>query len=240
MTVVPGASPSTNMSNWIRQHMNIPDFVTHYHLADKAPFQNLSTLEGPELDLVLADLQQRRSAGLKRVFGPKYVALRRLTERRLRELFIEAGGRPERRAPHYFCLGESAWFRGLAPDTRGVTVPLSTLPDEVTSFTYPDSVVSMGFGPQFGLPDAPRPYHGRAFRMADLPDIVHEFGLPGDSATTDYEGYWRVPCHVYTVPQAGDFGPLDSVRQRCPRELRMNSRLLDRWIAAGCRPRWCR
>lgn len=181
--------------------MVIPDFVTHYHLADKAPFQNLSTLDVPQLELVLAELQQRRSAGLKRAFGPKYVALRRLTERRLRDLFIEAGGRPELQAPHYFCLGESAWFRGLAPDMRGVVVPLSTLPDESTSFTYPDSIVSMGFGPQFGLPDAPRPYHGRAFRIADLPGIVQEYGLPADAAATDYEGYWRRPFEVFIEVQ---------------------------------------
>ena len=188
--------------------MNIPDFVTHYHLADKAPFQNLSTLEGTELDHVLAELQGRRSAGLKRVFGPKYMALRRLTERRLRELFVEAGGTPELQAPHYFCLGESPWFRGLAPDMRGVTVPLSALPDDVTSFTYPDSVVSMGFGPQFGLPDAPRPYHGRAFRLAELPRIVREFGLPENSATTDYEAYWRRPFEVFIEVQVWSDRPL--------------------------------
>lgn len=56
--------------------MDIPDFATHYHLADKAPFQNLSLLYGPELDSVLADLERRRAAGLKRVFGSKYMTLR--------------------------------------------------------------------------------------------------------------------------------------------------------------------
>jgi hypothetical protein len=187
--------------------MNIPDFVTHYHLADKAPFQNLSTIEGPELDRVLVELDRRRSAGLKRVFGQRYMVLRRLTEHRLRELFVEAGGKPELHAPHYFCLGESAWFRDLAPDMRGLTVPLSALPDEVTSFTYPDSVVSMGFGPQFGLPDAPRPYHGRAFRMSDLAHVVQEFGLPENSASADYEGYWRRPFEVFIEVQAWSNGP---------------------------------
>ena len=201
-----------NNSAEYSQHMVIPDFVTHYHLADKAPFQNLSTLDGPQLERVLAELQQRRSTGLKRVFGPKYVALRRLTERRLRDLFIEAGGKPELQAPHYFCLGESPWFRGLAPDMRGVAVPLSTLPDEVTSFTYPDSIVSMGFGAQFGLPDAPRPYHGRAFRIADLPNIVREFGLPGDAAGTEYEDYWRQPFEVFIEVQVWSDRPLGAYR----------------------------
>jgi hypothetical protein len=67
------------------------------------------------------------------------MALRRLTEARLYEGFVAAGGKPLRRAPHYFCLGSCEWFGRLAPDMREVRVPLSALPDEVTSFTYPDS-----------------------------------------------------------------------------------------------------
>lgn len=192
--------------------MVIPEFVTHYHLADKAPFRNLSSLDGPELEYVLAELQERRSAGLKRVFGPKYMALRRLTEHRLRELFVQAGGKPELQAPHYFCLGESAWFRGVAPGMQGVTVPLSALPDDVTSFTYPDSVVSMGFGPQFGLPDVPRPYHGRAFRITDLPDVVRTYGLPGDAAGMDYEDYWRRPFEAFIEVQVWSDAPLAPFR----------------------------
>lgn len=186
----------------------VPDFVTHYHLPDKAPFQNLSTLEEPLLAQVLADLERRRAYGLKRVFGPKYIALRRLTERRLRTLFIEAGGEPELQAPHYFCLGECSWFRGLSPDMRGLVLPLSELPDRVTSFTYPDSVVSMGFGPQFGLPDVPRPYHGRAFRMAELPGVVEQFGLPALDPDVEHEGYWRRPFEAYIEVQVWSDVPL--------------------------------
>ena len=75
----------------------IPTFVTHYHLTDKPPFLNLSDLADPELSVVIQELQQRRaSSGLKRVFGPSYMPLRRLTETRLYDLFVRAGGTPER------------------------------------------------------------------------------------------------------------------------------------------------
>jgi hypothetical protein len=74
----------------------IPTFVTHYHLADKPPFLNLSDLAEPELAAVMQDLERRRvSSGLKRVFGARYMHLRRLTEGRLYELFLRAGGMPE-------------------------------------------------------------------------------------------------------------------------------------------------
>ncbi|HWZ91494.1 MAG TPA: hypothetical protein VNW92_21680, partial [Polyangiaceae bacterium] len=151
----------------------LPDCAIHYHLADKAPFLNLSDLAEPELAVVISELARRRAeSGLKRIFGQKYIEMRRLTEARLHDLFVEAGGKPERSTPHYFCLGPCEWFRCLAPDMRQVVIPLSALPDHVTSFTYPDSFVAMGFGPRFGLPQVARPYHDRAFRMSQLPEVI--------------------------------------------------------------------
>lgn len=52
---------------------DVPTFVTHYYLADKRPFLNLSDLSESELPPVMKDLERRRvSAGLKRVFGSRY------------------------------------------------------------------------------------------------------------------------------------------------------------------------
>ena len=87
----------------------VPEVVTHYYLAGRKPFLSLSELADAELDAVLADLSMLRDGGRQhRPFGPRYMHLRRLTEARLRELFIAAGGQPERTAPHYFVLGELA------------------------------------------------------------------------------------------------------------------------------------
>ena len=79
----------------------VPDFVTHYHLPGTRPFLNLSDLTAEELPSVLLALAQRREAGdHRRVFGSRYMELRRRNEARLLELFQQAGGRPERGAPH--------------------------------------------------------------------------------------------------------------------------------------------
>lgn len=91
-----------------------PDFVTHYHRADRAPFLSLSDLTETEARAVTTDLAQ--AGGSERRFGPRYHQLRRDTERLLRERFIARGGQPQRRSPHYFVLGESGWFRGLYRD----------------------------------------------------------------------------------------------------------------------------
>jgi hypothetical protein len=37
-------------------------------------------------------------------------------------------------------------------------------------------------------PDYRRPYHGRVLRLADLPDVIREYGVPGGEVDDDYEG----------------------------------------------------
>jgi hypothetical protein len=175
----------------------------------------LSDLAEAELTAVMQDLERRQAtAGLKRVFGPRYMHLRRLTEARLHQLFLEAGGMPERKVPHYFVLGSSQWYRGLAPDTREVVLPLADLPTKVTSFTYPDSFTSMAFGPQFGLPLQPRPYHERVFRLSELRDVVVQYGLPADSTEEGYEGYAHQPFEKYIEVQVWSDEPIGSVLGR--------------------------
>jgi hypothetical protein len=189
----------------------IPTFVTHYHFADKPPFLNLSDLDEAELAPVMQDLERRRaSSGLKRVFGARYMQLRRLTEGRLYELFLQAGGMPERKAPHYLVLGSSEWYRGLAADTCEVVLPLADLPTEVTSFTYPDSFTAMAFGPQFGLPLQPRPYHERVFRLAQLKDVIAKYGLPADGTEDRYEGYAHRAFEKYIEVQVWSDKPIRS------------------------------
>ncbi len=75
-----------------------------------------------------------------------------------------------------------------------VVVSLSTLPSELTSFTFPDSCESMGFGPLFGLPYNPKPYHRRIFKLSELAEVIGAYGLPLGEPDADYDGY-----HLRTV-----------------------------------------
>jgi hypothetical protein len=168
----------------------IPDFVTHYHLADRTPFLNLSDLDDAIAEEVMSELSLSRRHGLNhRVFGKKYLAMRRAVEARLLDLFIASGGQPERPNPHYFVLGESAWFRGLAVNMAEVRLPLAALPFNQTSLTIPDSFNAMEVGPRFGLPLEPRPYHGKLYRLNDLEELIERYGLFATTAEDDYSGY---------------------------------------------------
>ena len=94
---------------------------------------------------------------------------RRIVEARLYQRFVDAGGRPQRRCPHYFVLGESGWFRGLAADMREVQLCLAALPSDLTSVTYPDSFAAMEVSPEFGLPHVPRPHTAQRLPLRHLP-----------------------------------------------------------------------
>jgi hypothetical protein len=171
---------------------SFPTYVTHYCAAEDTPFRNLSDLSLDEARAVVARLGERRKADPrhKRLFGRRYVDYRRQVEAKLRALFVARGGRPERAAPHYFVLGQSAWFEDVYPETRCVRLPLNELPHDQTSFTYPDSGVAMRIGPQFGLPPDPmRPYHERVFLLDELNEVIENYGMPADDAEQPYENY---------------------------------------------------
>jgi hypothetical protein len=183
--------------------------VTHYYLPGRRPFLSLSELGEPELAAVLAHLGDLRRAGKQhRPFGPRYMELRRRTEARLRELFIAAGGQPQRPVPHYFVLGDSPWYEGLAENMQRVQLPLSALPASQTSITYPDSFTAMALGTSFGLGHQPRPYHERVFLLGELPGLVERFGIPGPRCDGHYQSWATWPAEAYIEVQLWSDGPI--------------------------------
>ena len=158
-------------------------YATHYYRGDRQPFQNLSEVDDSELDAVLATLTQ----GSRRRFGPRYLPLRRATEARARDLFLQAGGQPVRRYPHYFVLGSSPWFAGLYDALREVRILLSDLPPEATSFTWTDSITALGLGVDLGVPQPTEPWKRELYRLDQL-DLTYAASLPSTSGHS-YEDY---------------------------------------------------
>ena len=170
-------------------------YATHYYRGDRKPFQNLSEVEDGDVDAVLATL----AGGSRRRFGPRYLALRRATEAKARDLFIRAGGRPIRTHPHYFVLGPSPWFAGLYDDPQEVRVPLSELPPEATSFTWTDSITALGLGTGLGVPQPPEPSKRALYRLDQLSLATADTPLP--SSGDAYEGYQQQLVDYYVEIQ---------------------------------------
>lgn len=163
-------------------------FVTHYYRADRPPFQSLSDVDDSDVETVLASLAD----GSRRQFGPRYLALRRATEDRARELFVAGGGSPERRHPHYFVLGESRWFAGLYDQPREIRIPLDQLPQASTSFTWVDSIAALGVGKALGIPQPSEDWKQQVCSIDQL-DVDATEAVASSVEPTDYEGHqWRL------------------------------------------------
>ena len=176
----------------------IPDFVTHYYLADRQPFLTLSELELDEGSAVFEELKNRHEhdSRYRRRYGSGYLATRRKIESRLWQLFMSRGGKPKRKYPFYFVLGECSWFKGLVEEHREIRIAIDRLNPETISFTYPDSYVA--------LSREGKPYYGKVFLLSELRSVVDRYGLPEDTSPADYRNYWTGDFEKYIEVQLWD------------------------------------
>ena len=171
--------------------MEIPDFITHYHLADRQPFLTLSELESGDDSSIFHALKDRHRnhPSYRRRYGQDYINVRQRIENKLRCLFIERGGEPIRKHPFYFVLRQSNWFKYLIQGQSEIRIPIRDLNPATTSFTFPDSYVA--------LSKNEKPYHGRVFLRHELESFVAEYGLPVDDDSRNYDRYWEGDFEKY-------------------------------------------
>ena len=165
--------------------MEIPKFITHYHLADRQPFLTLSELESGQDNDIFKSLQGRhtRDSSYRRRYGRAYMDTRQKVEDTLRCLFIARGGKPTRKYPLYFVLGQSHWFKGLIDEHREIRIDLDSLSPTTTSFTFLDSYVALSRNE--------KPYHGKIFLLHELESVIDKYGVPSDDVSLNYQGYWK-------------------------------------------------
>lgn len=149
---------------------NAPDFLCHYYEETDGPLRNLSDLPLPEAEALLERLRRQgdRFASQRK---EDYLAVRHQLEDRVRQLFIEKGGKPKRLHPHYFVLGECAWLKSWYPHGCELRIPLEEFNAEHISFTYGDTFPAMRYMDG-------KPYRGKVYTLAELPALVLEYGLP--------------------------------------------------------------
>jgi hypothetical protein len=192
----------------------MPDFLIHVHRKGEPPFRTLSALPDDQAVSIMERLFVKGSVFWERFGDPHgYLRRRREVERNLREGFISQGGRPVDDHPVYLILGRPKWMDQVADEatlstTEMVEIPLSVIPPDAVSFTYPDSMASAMIAERY-----PQQYdaeiHGRVFTLAGMRRIVRRKGMPG-------EGWEAVlPPHEphYIEAQVWDRRPLESFRR---------------------------
>jgi len=147
-----------------------PDFLTHYYERQNGPLLSLTDLPEEESEAVLEEIRKRGDVLASRRY-PEYLSVRRELETAIRALFVVRGGQPRRPRPHYFILGECAWFEGWYRETACLRVALRQLDPLAVSFTYGDSF------PAMRVRDG-KPYRGQVYTLADLAEVVQKYGMP--------------------------------------------------------------
>ena len=174
------------------------DKITHYYLKDKKPFQTLSDLENNTSHTIFQDMLNRHKSdkNYNRRFGINHLDTRKSVENKLRELFIKRGGKPTRQYPIYFVLGESKWFQHLNTDHQYIQIPISELPKDKVSITFPDSYLTMSA--------KEKPYFEKIYFLDEIDEMTTRHGLPKDHIPKSYEKYWEGDFEHYYEVQVWD------------------------------------
>ena len=180
--------------------MTIPEFLSHYYEAGDGPLRNLSDLPGEEAEAVLQTIRRAgdRFASQRQA---DYLPVRRELEERVRRLFIDKGGKPQRERPHYFVVGECPWLKSWYVNGCELRIPLAKFKPEILSFTYGDTFPAMRF-----MDD--KPYRGQVYTLDELPGLIEQYGLP---QVWNAEG--RLGPERYIEAQVWDDEPLRNTLQ---------------------------
>jgi hypothetical protein len=162
----------------------VPEVLTHYYRPFSLPFLSLSPLSEPEASRVLSEIACFEPLPY-RLTHPAYLSERRRIEGRMRQRFLEKGGRPERDDPHYLVLGEFSLWE--SDGSLKVRIPLSSVSAAHVSFTLTDSFFNFRETNLRGLSIPRRAYHGELFTCEELPSLIRRHGLPGDAWRSDPE-----------------------------------------------------
>ncbi|MBI1282182.1 MAG: hypothetical protein GC179_28910 [Anaerolineaceae bacterium] len=150
----------------------VPKVLSHYYEKANGPFRSLSDLPREQAEQMMAAIRKAgNSFASKR--SSNYLAVRAELEARVRQLFIEKGGQPQRLHPHSMILGKSAWLKSWYQNGQEICIPLAQFDPNSVSFTYGDLFPAMRY--QDG-----KSYRGRVYVLSELEALIGQFGLPQD------------------------------------------------------------
>lgn len=71
----------------------------------------------------------------------------------------------------------------------------------------------MGFMPEFGLEVEEKSYHGKVFRLHELPGVVEKQGLPEDDYSHNYGNYVNEDFEKFIEIQVWDESPIQWLKE---------------------------
>ncbi len=148
------------------------EFLYHYYEKSRGPFRNLSDLPSYRADEVLAQLKSGGdSFASQRDEG--YMDRRRELEALARKRFVEKGGFPVRRNPHYMVVGPCKWLASWYKNSAFVRIHISEFDVNALSFTYGDMF------PTFSARAIDeKEYRREIYTYKEILEVIRRYGLP--------------------------------------------------------------
>ncbi len=105
-----------------------------------------------------------------------YLRARKAHEKKIREAFIAAGGKPEREFPIYMILGDSnSGAHNISAEyPLHIKIPLSIFKPEEISFTYPDSLYEVPLD-NLGRIQLERSKNPTVYRIEELEEMIQRY-----------------------------------------------------------------
>lgn len=150
-----------------------------YFYLGEDPFAEISDLKiEPDFDLL------RYRNLIPSNYNREYVVRRFETEKALRKLFVEKGGKPQRKNPYYLTLGNcDAWFLGKKHCFGSMVFDMEEFDPKTVSFTYGDSIPT--FMERF---DDGKEYRKQVYTLDEIRELIDRYGYPQDWNAMEQNG----------------------------------------------------
>lgn len=148
-------------------------FLYHYFEKKIGPFRNLSDLRLEEAQEVMRNIKKDRPLSLAAKRDENYMKRRTNYETLARNLFIEKGGKPVRKVPHYMVVGECSWLNSWYVEGGYVKIPIEEFDLNTISFTYGD--MHPTFSP---IVTDGREYRKKLYTYEEILRVIDKYGLP--------------------------------------------------------------
>jgi len=100
-----------------------------------------------------------------------YLKIRRGLETKVRGIFVEKGGQPQRKYPFSLTLGECKWLETWYKNPLYIRIPIHECDPATLSFTYRDIF------PAIRYKDG-KPYRGQVYTLYEIQEVILDHGLP--------------------------------------------------------------
>ena len=195
----------------------LPDTLYHYYEKTRFPFLSISELKQDEFSALMGEFSKLEIADNR--FDEKwkrdfYLDFRPYVEKIIHDRFVRKGGQPQIETPRYMTLGPTTWFLDWYEDPGTISIPLSSIPTDKVSFTYPDSMMSYLIAEDRFEPFAKfrKPYHGEVFTLDEIEGVIEEHGMPDEEDPNNIE-------HGNRIIEA-QIWDLEILQQHYPREFK--------------------